>query len=559
MVAVTIVVPLQAQSQPKLVIDIQRTMRSGQYGAVHVTDQFSVLNNGTTTASYLDVGFARHFRSNVYYVDAMDSQGRHLTIEPDVNTTSDAYMMRVHFAQDLAFDQKYNFTVTSVLWNVITPVSGGFEFNFTAAPVLTQDARLANVTFIAASASNFKFPVNTTVLVTDVAGVPAAIQEYRPWKAYSMEEFDAPYATVNQFIIDLRYAQRDIMIGNDGSLSVKDQYYVYDPAIDITALSITLPDGAYNVMAYDVVGAMWTTPENPGIPTQVTVSPRYGSGIRALESFNFTLTFNLPQSKYLKQLNWWGTYNLTLGFLNNQDDFIFDNATVKIDAPAGFKITDLKTLPQSILSYPIQVGQDDRIFNLQGVTNLNPLSFGVTFDYSTFWSAFPILPWVLALELIIVAAAVILRLRRGPEQEVPIPVERLREFVGLYDERLALSRELVIMEEDVSRGSLVKHEFRRRSKVMELRLDELNKSLMEVKGELRAISSRYDDLIRRIDRAEAEIDGSRASLNQMRGQYRSGKFTRDTYESMVNDINKRIDRAQETMETILITLREEAR
>lgn len=98
-----------------------------------------------------------------------------------------------------------------------------------------------------------------------------------------------------------------------------------------------------------------------------------------------------------------------------------------------------------------------------------------------------------------------------------------------------------------------------RTKVMELRLDEINKSLMEVKAELRGITPRYDELIRRIDRAEAEIHVSRASLSQVRSQYRSGKTTRETYDAMVNDITRRIDRAEETVETILITLREDAR
>ena len=94
---------------------------------------------------------------------------------------------------------------------------------------------------------------------------------------------------------------------------------------------------------------------------------------------------------------------------------------------------------------------------------------------------------------------------------------------------------------------------------MELRLDEINKSLMVVKAEIREISQHYDELIRRIDRAEAEIHVSRGSLNQVRAQYRSGKSTRETYDAMVNDLTKRIDRAEQTVETILITLREEAR
>jgi len=94
---------------------------------------------------------------------------------------------------------------------------------------------------------------------------------------------------------------------------------------------------------------------------------------------------------------------------------------------------------------------------------------------------------------------------------------------------------------------------------MEQRLDELNKSLMEVKAELRGTSPRHEELMRRLDRAEAEIEASRASMNQVRSQYRAGKTTKDAYNTLMNDISKRIDRAEETLETTLITLREEAR
>jgi hypothetical protein len=218
----------------------------------------------------------------------------------------------------------------------------------------------------------------------------------------------------------------------------------------------------------------------------------------------------------------------------------------------------LKTPKQSPVSYPIQIGQNDRSFGLEGVTGQANMTLGVTFNYLPFWSAFSVMPWIAGLEFVIVAFALVTRFRRTPEV-VPIPVEKLREFVGLYDERLALSRELVLMEEEVSRGGLVKHEFRRRRKVMETRLDELNKSLMVVKADLRTVGPRFEELIRRIDRAEAEIEASRASMSQVRNQYRAGKSTRETYDTIVNDISKRIDRAEETLETTLITLREEAR
>jgi hypothetical protein len=561
LLALSVAAPLQAKdSQPKLVIDIHRTIRAGQYGVTHITDQFNLFNNATTSVSSLDFAFARTYLGNIHYMDAKDAQGRGLSLETDVNKTSDFYWVRTHFAQQLNFNQTYNFTVSSAAYGLARIAQGGdFEYNFTAAPVLDQDARLANVTYYAPPASNFHLPDNSSYITETIAGQPALLREYSPWKAYSNETFDTFYATVNQFTLDITSTERDIIIGRGGSLSVKDSYEVHVPTISVSTLTITLPQGASDVMAYDNVGAMWATPQNPAPPYSVTVTPRYSVGIRPGENFTFTLTYNVPQSTYLKQTGWWGSYSLTFTFFNNRDDYFIQNSTLKILTPNGVTVRDVKPSPQSLLSDPIQADESKQTFNVKGITDAGNMTFSGTLNYSPFWSAFEFLPWILGFEILIVAFVGVVRLRRGPELKVPVPVEKLREFVGLYDERLALSRELIVMEDDVSRGALVKHEFRRRSKVMELRLDEVNKSLMEVKAELRTISLHYDDLIRRIDRAEAEIEASRASLNQVRSQYRSGRSTRETYDNLVNSIEKRIDRAEETVETILITLREEAR
>jgi hypothetical protein len=312
-------------------------------------------------------------------------------------------------------------------------------------------------------------------------------------------------------------------------------------------------------MAYDVVGAMWSVPQDPGPPYQVSVAPRYQEGIRGLESFTFILTYDLPQSEYLKQLNWWGDFNLTIPMLNNRDDFAFANATVRIQAPKGFKIENVVLPSSNPAAPPIQYDPTKDQLDLHGITSSSNVTVGIYYTYVPFWAGYDYIPWLFGLEILLAAAIVVTKIRKGPELEIPIPVEKLREFVGLYDERISLSRELVTMEEDVARGGMVKHEFRRRSKVMEQRLDEINKSLMEVKAEIRAISQHYDELIRRIDRAETDVQVSRSSLNQVRGQYRAGRITRETYDSVTNDLTKRIDRSEGTVETILITLREEAR
>ena len=558
--AIIMTVPVHADSsQPQLSIDIQRTIYLGQWGATHIVNNFTVYNPGPSAATSLDAGFLRIFKNDLFYLQAKDQNGKTLAVDGDVGQSSEFYFLRVHFANQLGANQTYQFTITYVLGHIVEPVSNGLLYNFSAAPVLTQDATEANVTLLGAVGTNFAVAPNSTYKQTITHGQPALTKQYKPWKAYSNETFVGPYLTISQYIVDIPSVERDIIIHRSGTLSIKDSYALHNLATPITSLTITLPNGATNVMAYDVVGAMWTTPQYPTAPYQVTVSPRYSAGIKGQEYFNFSLTYDLPTAQYMKQLNWWGNYNLNVTMASNQDDFIFDDATVRILTPTGGEISNVVLPPQSSIGTPAQYDPTSKQIALGGVTSSNNVTLTMSFTYLPFWSALGYISWLVGLEAVLGAALIVNRYRKGPEAVVPVPVEKLREFVGLYDERISLTRELVVMEEDVARGSLVKHEFRRRRKVIDLRLDDINRALMQVKAEIRVMSQHYDELIRRIDRAEAEIEASRASLNQVRGQYRAGKSTRETYDAMVNDLTKRIDRAEQTVETILITLREDAR
>ena len=543
--------PAQAQTTPpQLTVSIIRTASIGEYGVVHIQDNFTVHNNGTSPASYLDFGIPNPYRNNTLYISATDNHGKSLVIESNVNQTSGFYWLRIHFASQLAFNTTYRFVVQSVVADVVTTAPNGLLYNYTAAPVLTQDARVANVTLLGAVGSSFAVAENSTYRQTRVNGYPALVTSFKPWKAYSTDTFVGPYLTVSQYLTDITSAERDIIIDRSGTLHIRDNYNLHNYAIPLTSIAITLPSGASNVMAYDVVGAMWATAEDPTPPYQVSIAPRYAEGIRGGENFAFSLTYDLPQSQYVKQLDWWGNFNLTIPMLDNQEDFAYRTAIIRIQTPSGVTFDNV-ILPSSNPLAPTPVYNSTyHVIILKDVSQTSNVTLGDFYRFSPFWAAYAYLPWILGLEVVLGAAVLVTKVRRGPEIEIPVPVERLREFVGLYDERISLSRELVAMEDEVARGGMVKHEFRRRSKVMELRLDEINKSLMTVKAEIRAISQHYDELIRRIDRAEAEIQLSRTILNQVRGQYPSGRITRETYDAVTNELNKRTDRAEQTVETI---------
>jgi hypothetical protein len=198
-------------------------------------------------------------------------------------------------------------------------------------------------------------------------------------------------------------------------------------------------------------------------------------------------------------------------------------------------------------------------YTLTNVTPYTDLGLSLEYTYTPFWSGSLLLTWLAIVELVVVAVIVVSKTRKPPTLKISVPSDKLKQFVELYDGRTALRLELDRMSQDLARGALNKHEYRRRRKTIEYRMTELDKALQPLKEDLKASHARYGEMIMRMEKAEAEIDANRLGEEHFKTQYRSGKMSKEAYERALNDLNKRIDKARELVETSLITLREDAR
>ncbi|MEM2340316.1 MAG: hypothetical protein QXV89_03220, partial [Candidatus Bathyarchaeia archaeon] len=80
-----------------------------------------------------------------------------------------------------------------------------------------------------------------------------------------------------------------------------------------------------------------------------------------------------------------------------------------------------------------------------------------------------------------------------------------------------------------------------------------------VKDGLKKGDPRYAELIGGIERAEAEIEAAKASESQLRAQYRSGRISKEVYNSLLSASRKRGEKAEREIEAALISLRGEAK
>jgi len=98
-----------------------------------------------------------------------------------------------------------------------------------------------------------------------------------------------------------------------------------------------------------------------------------------------------------------------------------------------------------------------------------------------------------------------------------------------------------------------------RRNLLNARLSTLSKSLTELKEELRRVSSVYADRIRRIEMAETQREMATRDIEQLRERYRRKQLSKDAYNRLLSESIRRREKAENTIEEVILRFREELR
>jgi len=541
------------------VLDVKRHITIGEWGAVVFNDTFTILNNGTSSVEEFLYAVPRSNAEGLRFIVAKSSSGS-LKVERDVDKESPFYWMRIHLKDPLPQGRNLTVNVASIHSDMVSflkfeGMQGTEELyrvSFSAYPILKTRARSCNVTVYVSWDAKFQLPYNASFIASKIEGKPVLVASRKPLDPLTDERYSFNFSSTTQHLVTCDWARREISISPGGEISVSERYRLNNLASSASSIRMILPKETVEVMAYDDAGPLWTDRKKT---FDVTIAPRFRT-VRENESFTFGLEYKLSAKQSLKQLQWWGLYNLTLKLMTDSP-WVIEKAEVRIVLPRGVSVESNSIVPASRTdssSYETVLS-----YLFEPATPLHDMTLDMRYRYLPFWSGLIPLMWVLLIQVIITGVVAVSRLRKPAQPLVIAPVDRIMEFVELHDEKTALSLELDKMEQDMARGAISRHEYRRRSREIDRRIEEMRKELQLVKTALSAASARYGEMIRRIERAEAEIDAAKASMAQLRTQYRTGKMARHVYDGMVSDVTKRQDRARETMNSIIITLREEAR
>ena len=140
--------------------------------------------------------------------------------------------------------------------------------------------------------------------------------------------------------------------------------------------------------------------------------------------------------------------------------------------------------------------------------------------------------------------------------EETIPVDLIREFTDLYDEKIGIILELEKLESDLAAGKVKKREYLSKKATLENELRNAIRKLEPVKEELRKVGRRYNEAVKKLEILEEERESAKASLDFLKRRYRLRKIRKSVYEKLSEEQMKKLRKATEEMDRIIFNLRQ---
>jgi hypothetical protein len=530
-------------------VSVTRTIATNSWGVTVVTDKVSL--NNTVPVSNVTIGIPTSVSSELKVSQANDTNGANLRVSTSTTLNQTYTALTVFFPSSKA---QFNFTLSTVFWGLLTysPSAASYTFDINPFPVIDNTYNVTESTTFTNtggwSSPKIAPPVNQT-LQNQAYNVP----NLKPFNTTVWKIAFSSASSQNLFAVS---AGRIITIATSNSVQVTDNYNLTNLGPRVSSIAFIVPKGVSSISESYVLGLEIDQPSTTPTPTTnadgtstVTFTPSFGS-LLYNQSVKVKISYVLSPSGYVSSGSL-GTFTLNFALFNNVQFYELTLQT-KIVTPMGFR-------PNSVTGQVFQSSSNQILFQAASVTPISNLGFSITYQLDPFWSSFSPLSWAALVELALAGSVIAVWKGPGAGGALGVPVQLITRFVDLYDEKSSMRMESDKMDEDVARGALKGYDYKQRKRGLDRRMSEIDRALAPVKEELSSVSARYQDMIKRIERAEAELQVIRTTSTDLKTQYRSGKISRDLYESLSSDLVRRKEKAQQSIDTGIINLREEIR
>jgi len=560
---------------------VERVVQIQDGGLVVVQDIIDLSFTQENVEVQFPTGFPFEYSSNLVYCFAHSNSDstEQLNVELDTGLGKlGFYGMEVTLPANTVIEDSYSLTVVSVFsgltrseaphlvpeepepywwWNVTFPLY----------PSLAQMASTSNVTIILPhSVEEISIEAHTN-LVEKGLNVSATSIDSRQalqflktplenfasesaWLRFWQKEPSDPF-----LLIEANEVKRDVVLDEWGHVTVSDFYHLTNKGDwNLTSIRLRLPQHAFDVSWIDETSGTRRTPslEGNATTTYMNATIAFGTLIEKNEETLFTVAYNLPWTEYVTQKSWLDS-DLVFSFFEREHfDWIIETLSVTVRLPQNADFQFCTVQPESV--------GETVTFAFHNVTSFHDRDFELSYGYVIFWASYYPTLWV---GVFVAVVCIVALLWRAPKPTVipvtPIASEKLRNFVDAYEKKTNAMRELETLDQQVRKKQIPRRRYKVRKKALEGRLSVLSKDLTGLKEEMRKAGARYAGAMRQIEVAETELEETESAMRRIELRYRRREISKGTYGKLMDEYTRRRERAETTIDGVLLRLREEIR
>jgi len=358
---------------------------------------------------------------------------------------------------------------------------------------------------------------------------------------------------------EIKRVDREIFLSPWGIIRVKENYEIENLGIiDFYRFSLKLPLSAKNVYIADELGEILGSELSKDskfkilsfnlIENRLVLKPN--------SSFNFKIEYNLPFEKYFS-INWFQE-SFYINLFTTSSDYLEREQNVKIIIDGCLHIDDITDPPNSIKnSYKATI----ITYNYDYISPLERKEIQVTFTIDYFDFLFR--PLIFVFLFSIIGSIFVLLIKTGKKeidssilQRELIPVNEIREFCSLFEEKNALTLEMRQAEEDAKRKKIAKKNYKNLVNKNNSKIDIIQKEIIPFKKSIMETSETFGNIIKKMDLLEAERISVKDSISLLENRYKRGRLpSRAAYLKLLDDFQKRMKKIDRTIDKLIQQLR----
>jgi len=138
--------------------------------------------------------------------------------------------------------------------------------------------------------------------------------------------------------------------------------------------------------------------------------------------------------------------------------------------------------------------------------------------------------------------------------KIQVQPKDIKSFVDAYEEKEAIRSEVQTLEEQLQNGKIPRRRYKIRRKMLDGRLSAVSRNLSSISETIRAAGSKYANMLRQIEVAEAKLEGAEKDIQRIKARYSRGEVSKGAYGKLLEDYQSRIEDAEATIDGVLLGL-----